>query len=355
MKKILGLLKKPFGVYKGKVWHLYSDAADAPAINICYVGTEAHKNTVLQAFFPQSAQQAFLGEQYFRGVKPLFPSKKHYDLLIVECELMEQMPDKKRKSWYVPRWIRTYVDVPLTKLSNSYKYNLRVVNKHQLDYWVTTDPEVVKEFYDEMYIPFINKRHEERSLPMQLAALQQAIANGKAELLLVRDDEQKNIAGMVIDYRKPVANLWSVATWHADEAIFAKSAVFACYHFSFQYLLEKGHEKVSLGFSRSFLNDKVLQFKMKFGFKILFPTLKGFAIYPLRYSTELGSFLAQQPFVYSDGEAMHLAAFTSDNHLSVPKLPSAIKKTKDNGLASFQVFHVSNESIELTSSQPLGK
>lgn len=202
-----------------------------------------------------------------------------------------------------------------------------------------------------MYVPFINKRHQDRSLPMQFEDLQNTIANGHCELLLVRDTEQRNIAGMVIDYRKMPPNLWSVAVLHADEELFSKSAVFACYYFSFMYLLDKGYSKVSLGFSRALLNDGVIQFKFKFGFKVLFSTVRGFAVYPLRYSHALSELLAKQPFFYINDQQMHLASFVSDEKAAVPKLPSVLRKSKDGSLASSRVFHMSKDSIKSLSSQ----
>lgn len=351
MKKMQKLLQKYFGVHKGKVWRLYSDAPDEQGIDICYVGTEAHKNTILHAFFPQSGKQDYLGEQYFRGVKHYFPTRKDYDLAIIESDAIDRMPNQHRKGWFVPRWIKTYTEIPIEKPNNSYKYNLRVITKNQFDYWVTTDTALVKEFYEEMYVPFINKRHQDRSLPMQLEDLQNAVANGQCELLLVRDEGRRNIAGMVIDYRKMPPNLWSVAVLHGDEQLMSQSAVFACYHFSFIYLSERGYSSASLGFSRAFLNDGVLQFKMKFGFKLLFSTARGFAIYPLRCSNALGDFLARQPFFYIDNRQLHLASFISDEQNSTFNLPSVLKKNKDGSLASSQVFHVSEGGIKLSSSQ----
>lgn len=351
MDKVQQFLKRYTGVYKSKAWHLYDNTADSENINVFYVGTEAHKNTILHAFFPQDGKQRYLGEQYFWGVKCLSPKKINYDLAVIECDAVDQMPDKHRTGWFVPRWIKTYTDIPVAKPNNSYKYNLRVITKHKFDYWVTTDDSLIKKFYDEMYVPFINKRHQDRSLPMQLEDLQNAVANGNCELLLVRD-EVRNIAGMVIDYRKMPPNLWSVAVLNADDELLSKSAVFACYHFSFIYLLEKGYSRVSLGFSRAFLNDGVLQFKRKFGFKILFPTIKGFAVYPLRHSDALSELLTNQPFVHINNQQMHLASFVSDEENIKKTMSSTLKRNKGSGLASSQVFHASKNSIKLELSQP---
>lgn len=148
MRKIRELSKKYLGVHKGKVWHLYSDDPTAQDIDICYVGTEAHKNTILHAFFPRSGKQQFLGEQYFWKAKHYFPRRKNYDLAIIECEAADQIPDKHSTGWFVPRWIKTYVDIPVENPTNSYKYNLRVIKNNQFDYWVTTDATLVKEFYE---------------------------------------------------------------------------------------------------------------------------------------------------------------------------------------------------------------
>jgi len=83
-----------------------------------------------------------------------------------------------------------------------------------------------------------------------------------SDLVMIHDGE-RDIAGMMIVYDEDRPRLRSIGVRDGDRRYLKLGALTALYHFSCQYLAEKGFESVSLGLSLAFLRDGVLRYKRK--------------------------------------------------------------------------------------------
>ncbi len=83
----------------------------------------------------------------------------------------------------------------------------------------------------------------------------------------------------------------------------------ALYHFSLQYLEEKGYKKALMGWSRPFLRDGVLQFKKKWSQRITDGHDSGFALQLLSPTPAVKAFLCNNPFIYKNRGRFYGAVF----------------------------------------------
>ena len=69
-------------------------------------------------------------------------------------------------------------------------------------------------------------------------------------------------------------------------------------HFGLQHLENKGYKKASLGYSRPFLHDGILQFKKKWSQRLVTADDEGFALKVLSRTPAAKAFLCHNPFIF---------------------------------------------------------
>ena len=347
LKKIISKIKRLTGLTKSKAWHIYSDEYAGENLSVCYIGSEIQKNFIKRALFPKAACDRFLGPKIFYKLNPLFTSKK-FDLTIAEKFSETHQPSIDQLHWEIPFWIHSYTDIPLTKLNNSFKSDLRLIRKNNLSYRVTTNADEITEFYNNMYLPLVNQRHGESSIHMELEELINAVASKQAELVLVLH-ENEPISGMAIDYRGSLPNLWSVGVLDAQRELVVMGAIPASYHFSYIHLQNFGYSRVSLGLCRSFIEDGILKFKRKFGLKILNATDRTFVFIPNKVSKAMKEMLRQNAFIHRKNGKLGLATFIEESGEAEQTQANFQKRFAELELCSSKVYTVSDQNIELTS------
>lgn len=212
-------------------------------------------------------------------------------------------------SFLIPHWVRGEVDIPLgpSVLSNSsVKSDLRQIQKHQLHFSITKDPEHFHEFYHRMYVPYISAVHGQSAFIWPYEAKKSEF--GHCELLLVTKEGQ-SIAGILISYEKPTPRLWSLGVRDADRRHVKEGAVTALFYYSFMHLESHGYRVANVGLSRPFLDDGVLRYKKKWGVRIVGASADCFVLKVLSDTPGACGFFGSHPFIFRDGDALSGAIF----------------------------------------------
>lgn len=216
--------------------------------------------------------------------------------------------------YLIPQWVTAEVELTEEDVeegrSKSRRRDLRQLAKNGLRYELTTDEQVLIEFYDNMYLPTMKASHGEGSILMKQDAMLQRVREGKCELLVVMHEQQR-IAGSLIAYDGEIPRLWSSGIRSADRRYLRLGAGNAVYLFSFQYLLMGGCNRVNVGLSRAFLSDGALYFKRRFGISLTGASETGFALRIFRPSAAVHSCLSANPFIFRDGSSLLAAVFVS--------------------------------------------
>jgi hypothetical protein len=198
---------------------------------------------------------------------------------------------------------------------------LRKIQANKLRYEVTRDPVRIHDFYHSMYLPYVSQRYGEEGHAMPLTRLKNNMH--RLELLLVSQGPTC-IAGTLLFYDKEggVAN-WMSGKKEGDPAYLRTGAGYANYYYSILYLAENGFKKLKCGWSRSFLDDGVLQYKKSWGLRLVDTYGSGSLVIALNDSPQTRAFFASNPLIGVTDDKLTGMLFMPPG--DVPSEPALIK------------------------------
>ena len=218
-------------------------------------------------------------------------------------------------SLFIPDWVHGKIVFSRTfarmKSSGHVKSDLRRIRKNGLEYEVTRSSSKFDDFYHTMYVPYISKTYGSLALLMSYERMKEV--EGKSELMLIRKGDEY-ISGQILVYENDGVRCWSIGVRDGNHDYVKMGAQAALYFYEVQYLSEKGYKAMSVGSSRAFLNDGVLQFKNKWGMHVTGSSKKGLLMKPLRKTPGLMSFLESNPFIRTDSGTPVAVVFPSHDN-----------------------------------------
>lgn len=216
----------------------------------------------------------------------------------------------------VPWWVVTETDIREAQNSvgmpRSLKEALKRVRRNRLDYKITDDVEDFRYFYERFYFPTVTASHGSSALPTAFESRRAEIESGQAELMFVTMNE-KPVGGVVLSYHDRVPALRDSGILDGDKELLRTGVSTAGYMFAMDYLKEKGLEKVSLGSSRSFLDDGVLTYKEKFRPKLVETSEECFMIHVSRLCNASRGFLRSSSFITERGGDFQFVFFAEND------------------------------------------
>ena len=166
----------------------------------------------------------------------------------------------------LPLWVDTSVELndkqPLPQ-TRDIKRSLKRFADNGCTWKMSSSPTDVRYFFDSIYLPTIHSSHGDSALPASLDDRLTIVKNGRAELMQVFQKDQC-IAGLIIDFRNQVPALREIGVLNGSHELKQQGIIPSLNYYAFEHLRLKGFGVVSLGLSRPFLDDGVLQFKRKF-------------------------------------------------------------------------------------------
>ena len=163
-----------------------------------------------------------------------------------------------------------------------------------------------------MYLPYITEAHDDEAIVMEYDLIKEEFKN--CDLILVKDKEEY-IGGILIRYTGESARLWCIGIKNGNRDYLQRGVVGALYYFSFCYLKDKGFKKVGLGDTRAFLKDGVLQYKKKWGMRIIRASQTGFLVNILSAKNSVKEIFFSNPFIYMDKGKFEGAIFIENDQL----------------------------------------
>jgi len=209
---------------------------------------------------------------------------------------------RSKRMFCVPTWVFGSVDLTAdfdAQLRNnkSAKRNLRKVKNGHFEVEVSSDPLLFEEFYYKMYQPYIYKRYGECAIDMSYNRLKGQFVNGSEILFVIK--ESQRIAGTMICYKDDNTVAYELGVRDGDFRWVEQGAISALYFNTINYCRSKGIKKLSLGGSRPFLSDGVLNYKLRnWNMKVDdYSKTFYFLIKQHRQSNFAQDFLSKNPFI----------------------------------------------------------
>ncbi len=293
------------------------DILSKQGLGIIYAGNEKNKNFLTKLAFDNSYSEDYIGKTWLWRIFKKVKARGHVCSLMITKKSKTKcigILSKRRKCFFVPRWVQWELDIPLAISNHSAKEDLRRMRKSRLEFEVTDKAKQFREFYYNMYLPFISQRHGDRAILMEYDNMMQKLEAGTCELLLIKK-ANKYIAGQLLVYEGNVPRLWSVGVNDANPSYLKNSVIAATIYFSARYLEEKGYKRLNFGLSRPFLKDGVLKYKKKWGPRIACSSKKGFQIKPLSKTVGIKGFFLNNPFIYAYKNRLNGALFIEERQL----------------------------------------
>ncbi len=287
-------------------------------IRVLFSGTPPEKHNIVKRIYSGHVQES--RPLTFPG--PFFFMILRFNMFFCDLCFYQHRPfvDSNPKSgdFLIPLWIEVEMPLPFNARLKSVKEDLRRIRKFRLSYRVTQDRGEIIRFLETMWEPMLQHRFQEEEIIRE----QINFENKRYELLLVKDNHEE-ISGVVIRYDTVMPRLWHNGLKDGDVTLWKKGAIAATYYFAAQYLYSKGYERMSLGFSRTFLTDGLLQYKKKWEI-----TLQEFRKYAYlmriyRKSVPVRGFLLHNPCIVLLDKGMAGLVFHDRHESSTDGMSSA--------------------------------
>lgn len=289
---LLRRIRKRVWIVKG------AEKNSGDSLTLVFAGTVINKNYIRHLIFGNEFQEEYIGKRFFSNILQSRGLNKLNGSIIVmevEKELRKRLP--KDGSFVTPCWLSGELDLSndLVKLvSANIKRNIKKIKQKNVRYEIQNGIRDFDNFYHTMYFPYINKRYTDEAVVWSYEDMKKEFAKC-IHLLVLRENDE--IAGTLINIREEIPRLWVIGIKNGNFELLKEGAMHAIWYFFFQYFREKGAKRVSLGYTRSFFDDGVLQYKKKWGMKIAGTSRECFILKPLAGSPGVLSFLRNNPFI----------------------------------------------------------
>ena len=327
---------------------------------IIYAGHEVGKNYLANLAFGSSYSDSYIGRKWLWEIpKAVKESSCDCSLMVAEAPKVLRVLFRKTKHLYIPCWVSGEVDISGNDRSflknESLKSDVRKIGKNKLHFEVTNRPSDLRDFYYNMYLPYITKTHGNRSEIVSYDFVKSEFGERRLlnELLLVKKEEEY-VAGILLGFKSNRAQLWYLGVKDGNFDYVQNGAIGALFYFSVRYLEEKGFTRIGFGRSRPFLRDGVLRFKRKWNPRIFNEYTVGFVIRPLSWADGVKGFFLNNPFIYEDKAELNGALFVpGDRSLSAKDFKKIYKDYYLKGLSKLAIYRFGEVDSNTPEAVPL--
>ena len=343
--RLKSLLKEGVAALRSGVWILEGrEAASGEPIRVYFAGSAQQKAYLSSRVFADTCRESGHGKQFFwKLLHALHGNRDRCDIAIIEGSRVHRRLFSKPGDVFIPIWLKTRVDLPLSVSSRSYKEDIRRIRKCGLSYAISSDRDELDAFYHDMYRPSVNASHGDSTIEIGYDSMMGLVGRGRCVLLKVIRDELAIAGALVVTGQSP--RLWAIGAQGNNQEHRKCSAYTAAYHFAAEYLAGQGYDTMHMGMSRGFLNDGILQYKNKWDQRVIGVDTTGYILKILTPGAGSDAFLAGNPYVYIDDDrlfgAVFLGADAGDSEKDIGRLR---KKYYLAGLSGLKIFRLGEET-----------
>lgn len=249
------------------------------------------------------------------GVCPLstikrFLKKRHplCSLLFIETEWANKNENLKAEGIPLPCLMQTYIDISepveaIVKRSRAGFENVRrLICKYQLTYEMTTSPEAQRDFYDNMYLPYLKER---LGICFKIVEFSGVFSpHFPFEMIRIKKEGQV-MAGGVLHFKNDRVYFAFIGARKGVFDSVREGAFGAAYYFLCKELHQRGIKKLCLGGSPPFTNHPLTRHKIRMTVRLdkeyRYQDHELVSCFLLRNSEGTKDFLLSSPFLFVNG------------------------------------------------------
>ena len=330
--------------YRPATWLLEgTEHHSGQLLRVFFAGLLENKNYFARLAFGGNHAEIERGGMWFWSVFRLARnSRADHDLAIIDMDIPIGRHLKSQDSFLVPNWVRGEVDLAVAmkqiQRSDSVKTDLRKIRWHGYRYEVTKDEREFERFYHEMYLPYVRQTYAGMMVLMPHVDMRNYMA--RSELLLIKSGAEA-VAGLMLLHDGTIVRAYALGVKDGDTQYVKSGALAATYYFAILYLAERGNQRLHLGGSRPFLRDGVLQYKKKWGTRIVDHSPNSFVFTPTHNTMAVKSFFANNPFFFEAAGTLSGAIFVA-REFAIPdeRIQRWHKDFVEMGISRVQIFEL---------------
>jgi hypothetical protein len=342
-KEIVRLLVRPYL----PVYQLLGQGQGGP-LSVTYVGLDYAKPFLKSLLFVEDAVEHRVGQIPFWRCDEL-ANLSSGDIIIVEAakHLIRRLPCQN--AIVLPQYVHHILDVRgdwqavRSRFHKSVRTNeLRWMRKYGYEYDVGHDRQDFETFYHHMYLPTMNLRHGDLSMPMSLQEADQYFRCGWL-FRVTRDGDW--VSGVVCHPQNDVL-MWDITgVKNADEQLMTEGAAAATYYAAVHWANQQGYNAVNFLGSLPCLSSGLFHHKRRWGGAISIPPHlhRQVWIKVRRNTPAVSQFLKDHPFVVvdKDGKLHGLVVVDDPHNVSAETRKEWEKNYVTPGLSSLLIRPVS--------------
>jgi hypothetical protein len=268
-KELIRLLIRPqLPVYQLKGYN------EAGPLGVTYVGLGFARPVLTSLLFTDIPSEQEVDRIPFWQLEKLANLSKG-DVVIIEAtkQLVNRLP--RQHALVLPEFVRHILDVQGTwdEVQSRFrktvqKNDLRRIRKYGYEYDVSHNDQDFNEFYHQMYLPTMQDRHNNLSMPTPYYEAYQIFRHGYL-FRLKRDGVW--VAGGVCHPEQKVLLLDIIGVRHADAQLIQEGAMAARYYAAIHWANQHGYSGVNFLGSGPYLKEGQFQYKRKWGTQVFIP------------------------------------------------------------------------------------
>jgi hypothetical protein len=326
------------------------------ALSFLYCGDDLqYRNYIAQLAFGSTGERKDLCRMpIWRVGKALRGRDMSVNAAWVEWNPLSNLAVRTGHAIKMPRWVEAWLDIPDSvaelRRKPGFKDIMRRIRKQGYTYAVTKDKELYDLFYYRMYEPSIRAIHGDLAYIISYSFFQRIY--DCSDLLLLEQDGDY-VGGVLLQYENGDAMVAYLGLKDGERSFIKDGAVGAMDYFAAEWLKRQGHCTVSLGGSKSFLNDRVLRTKMLRDCYIGMPKHirdENLTFLALADSPGLRDFLLNNPFVrYTDEGKIEAVLFADPPAVGDEVAAEAVVSPylKYKGIDVWQIYTLADEATEV--------
>lgn len=324
-----------------EIWIVSGDERSSKLpLSVCiYTATNENRIYLQNLIFGPSFQARFEGRTWlWRVLKKTPKAAVGCSLVIADVHERHLKLAGARAGIVIPAWVRGYVDLPRgpeVMNRDSVKDIQRRIRRLGLEFEVARDLKSFEYFYQSMYLPYSKGRYGDGAVLKRKDDIKADFDKG--ELILIKK-QGEYISGMLVSYDGELATMPYLGVRDGSWELVSEGAISSGYEFALQHLEAIGCPKLIFGQSRAFLKDGVLQFKKKYGHKIMSAAIHKFLTRVVFDTDATRAFLQNNPFIIENSGELHGIVFLDGNMPHTQQTLKEIdKKLSQAGLSKLVV------------------
>ncbi len=232
----------------------------------------------------------------------------------------------KKGYFFITGWVNGEIHLP-DSFSDIFKNrgiksDLNRIKRSQLVCEITHDLLAFNQFYYKMYVPLMQIRHGNAVITNTYGQLHNKFK--ESDLFLIKKDGMV-IAGALVSHNEKFGRLLAFGVLGGKDEYIREGVMTALYYFPIKFLHERGCRRICLGRTRAFINDGVMFYKKKWGYKINEEASTGFFIKVIRLDPSVIGFLRENPYITVEkGESS--VVFYRESKEAAPEVLNSLQK-----------------------------